>query len=250
MHKLLILLFILLSCPSQAATPLLEQSQQLILVLTPDWDSFKGQLQVYQRSQQHKAWRKQGASISVVVGRQGMAWGYDLAKNNWPGPIKKEGDLRTPMGIFKLSPAFGFDTQPQTFKMDYFQVDENSVCVDDKNSQYYNQLVDASKISQRDWKSAEWMRQIPFYQWGARVQYNTDHPQAGAGSCIFFHIWQSPEHGTAGCVAMAASSLLKVLTELDPAQNPVVVLLTLPVYADVKNAWNLPHVLNNHAASK
>ena len=48
-------------------------AQQLVLVITPDWNSSRGVLRTYVRGA--RDWRSTGASVPVVVGRNGAAWG-------------------------------------------------------------------------------------------------------------------------------------------------------------------------------
>jgi len=48
------------------------------------------------------------------LGRAGLAWGLGLHGNPpFPGPIKREGDGRSPAGAFELSSAFGYAPRPR-----------------------------------------------------------------------------------------------------------------------------------------
>jgi len=240
-----LLLLLVLCSPFAAASPnpapLLQQSEQLLFVFTPNWKSIQGQLQLYQRAKPTLAWKKVGNPKSVVIGQQGMGWDLAFAKQQWPGPLKTEGDYRTPAGIFKLGPAFGFAKTPDaTLKLGYIPLTKTTVCVDDGRSHYYNQLLDAARIPTPDWTSSEAMRNVPFYNRGAVIQYNREPRVAGSGSCIFLHRWRDRRHGTAGCVAMDEKQLRSLLNALHPQQKPVLVILSAPAYAVVKKQWNLP----------
>jgi len=233
----------LASAAQQSAAKLLEQSKQLVVVFTPNWQSVNGKLQLYQRARPASAWVAIGNPLPVVVGRKGLGWGVELAKNKWPGPVKKEGDERSPVGVFGLGPVFGYESYPSTpIKLDYFPLTETSVCVDDEKSHYYNQVLDSSKIQKPDWSSGEQMRQVPLYNWGSVIQYNSEAAVSGAGSCIFLHIWRGIDRGTAGCVAMDETQLVKLLATLDPDQKPLVVLLSEPAYQLIKKEWDLPQL--------
>ena len=61
---------------------------------------------------------------------------------------------------------------------------------------------------------------------------------AGAGSCIFLHIWSAPAASTVGCTALALSSLRALVAWLDDETR----LVQLPrvVYAQLQRAWDLP----------
>lgn len=189
-------------------------TRQLIIVMTSDWSAVDGSMQRYQWDEAHQRWLKRGHAIPVVVGKHGLVWGTK----------KLEGDARTPAGIFKIGPAFGFD-QDAHLLIPYMPLTKGSVCVDDERSHYYNQIVDRSNIANPDWRSAEQMRSISVYRWGSMIQYNSPLPIKGAGSCIFLHIWHGSSKGTAGCIAMPASELKHVLQWLDPACHPLIMIL-------------------------
>lgn len=211
------------------AQKLLHHSEQLVMVTTANEKSIHGMLQRYRRNPHSRHWIKVGRRIAVVVGKRGMAWGIDFQKDHPKGVMKKEGDQKTPMGVFELGPLFGFAAQsPFKNKFSYLPLTRTSECVDDKTSHYYNQLIDRAKIRNLDWHSSEKMREISQYQVGAVVQYNTHSPIPGAGSCIFLHVWREAGQGTAGCVAMKKSDLMQLLAWLDPRQKPVIAIFSNP----------------------
>src|SRR5206468_4829093 len=99
--------------PSQAsmrersASPL-DGSTQMVLVVTPAWDSTSGSLRRFERETPRGAWRQVGGTVPIVVGRTGVAWD-DRQVPAAPGePVKREGDGRSPAGAFALDTAFGF----------------------------------------------------------------------------------------------------------------------------------------------
>ncbi|HQR36646.1 MAG TPA: hypothetical protein PLK30_28240 [Blastocatellia bacterium] len=210
---------------------ILASSQQMILVTTSDWNAVDGELLRYERPSSQHPWRVVGSKIPVVVGRNGLAWGKGLhgdpstlAK---PGdPVKKEGDGKAPAGIFKLSAAFGYASLKESanVKLPYLQATPTFECVDDVRSAYYNRLVDRDKVAQPDWNSSEQMRRDDeLYRWGAVVDHNAGKPEAGAGSCIFLHIWSGAGKGTAGCTAMESARMTELLSWLDGKKKPVLV---------------------------
>lgn len=205
---------------------MLAQSQQLLKVQTSDWSAVQGELQRYQRASVHQPWKKFGKPIPVVVGKNGLAWGIGLANNvSSAAPIKKEGDKRTPVGIYSVGPLFGFAQHPihlHSAKFFYVPLTATSICVDDKGSKYYNQLVDSAKITTPDWHSGEQMRTVAQYRWGSVIQYNMQPSIKGAGSCIFLHRWMSSTVGTAGCIAMEETALREILVWLDPSKKPII----------------------------
>ena len=64
--------------------------------------------------------------------------------------------------------------------------------------------------------------------------------QAGAGSCIFMHVWQGPSAPTVGCTALAIRPLVELMSWLAPLRTPVLVQLPRSVYERVRVEWDLP----------
>jgi D-alanyl-D-alanine dipeptidase len=120
------------------------------------------------------AWRQRGSVISVRVGKTGLAWGRGLLDwSSFPGPTKVEGDDKAPAGAFRLSRVFGYAHDPPRTRMPYLPLSASIVAVDDPHSRYYNQLLDQTKISHADWRSAEKMiLGDDRYKWGVVVEYN------------------------------------------------------------------------------
>jgi D-alanyl-D-alanine dipeptidase len=220
----------------------LKKSQQMIVVVTSEWDADQGILKRFERSSKKQDWKVVGEAIPVVVGKHGMAWDSAFSSIADKDPIKKEGDGRTPVGIYEVGPSFGFD-EKATYKLNYFPLTETSVCVDDVKSAYYNQLLDSAKVPKKDWDSGEQMRAVPQYQIGGVIQYNAYPSVAGRGSCIFMHIWKDSSAGTAGCVAMDEANLKQVLTWLDANKKPVIVMFPLSAYKSIKKSVKLPNML-------
>jgi D-alanyl-D-alanine dipeptidase len=231
-------------------------STQLIVVATSNWGAVEGQLQRFERTTVHESWRPFGEPIPIVVGKNGMGWGIGLVASDDPNvrlasdPVKKEGDGKSPAGIFALGSAFGYSTQPlPRLKAPYLMLTESIECVDDVNSKYYNRIVDRSAAAS-DWNSSEHMRDTgESYRWGIVVDHNRtiarrnqDLPERGGGSCIFLHIWHDHNEGTAGCTAMPQMNLETLLIWLNPKRKPLLLQLPMPAYERLTNRWNLPRL--------
>ncbi|OHD13568.1 MAG: hypothetical protein A2Y41_00315 [Spirochaetes bacterium GWB1_36_13] len=135
---------------------------------------------------------------------------------------KKEGDKKTPSGIYPLSLVFGYDEKTET-KMPYRQATENDFWVDDVDSEFYNQWVRGVP----DAKSYEKMKRNDHqYKYGIVVQYNENPVVKGKGSAIFMHIWREQGAGSAGCITMNEETILKIIRWLDPAKKPHIILGT------------------------
>ncbi len=220
---------------------LLQSARQLILVVTPDWNTVQGELRRFDRSVTGGPWQSAGAGGSIVVGQNGTAWD-PLADAVVPGPTKREGDGRSPAGVFSLGTAFGYAPAAAAswVKLPYLPVTEGIECVDDPASSTYNQIVDRRAVKQPDWNSSEKMREVgEAYRWGVVVNYNTP-AIASRGSCIFLHIGGDGGRGTAGCTAMAPNVLREAMGWLDPTRSPVLVQLPRAAYDAVRQEWALP----------
>ncbi|MGA8503760.1 MAG: hypothetical protein WB683_19575 [Candidatus Sulfotelmatobacter sp.] len=231
----------------------LALSTQTIVVTTPNWNAVEGRLQRYERATTHEKWRPVGEPISVVVGKNGLGWGIGVIATEDPNvraasdPVKKEGDGKSPAGVFALGTAFGYASEPlEGLKMPYLNLTSSIECVDDPGSAQYNRIVDRSVVAP-DWNSSEHMRNAgESYRWGIVVDHNgtvkgdTSPPERRGGSCVFLHIWHSHDQGTAGCTAMSEIDLKTFLTWLDPARKPLLVELPEPIYERLINRWMLP----------
>lgn len=247
-----------LSAQSASEPSAFAHSTQMIVVTTPDWNTVQGRLQRYERTRAQGEWLPVGGSIPIVVGKNGMAWGIGLIPTNDASirlaadPVKKEGDGKSAAGVFALGRAFGDSSQPLPgSKMPYLSLTPSIECVDDSHSKFYNRLVDRAAVTP-DWNSSEHMLDTgEAYRWGIVVGHNgilaegkQKPPIPGGGSCIFLHIWHSPNSGTAGCTAMPQAKLETLLTWLDPARKPLLVELPAAQYGRLMHRWNLPKVVN------
>lgn len=220
-----------------------KPSLQALVVTTKDWSSVDAVLRLYERKDAQSAWIPVGETIPAVVGRTGLAWGRGVHPDLPAGGLqKREGDGRAPAGIFKLGHAFGYaagETVPW-IGLQYRQMTEINKCVDDPASGFYNRLVEEGSV-RRDWNSFEDMRRgDEQYRLGILIGHNADPVAPGGGSCIFLHIWAKQSRGTAGCTAVSATDLEKILRQLRPESNPLLIQLPQPEYERMRTPWGLP----------
>ena len=162
-------------------------------------------------------WEKKEGGWELVS----PVWQANVGKNGIAPPgEKREGDGRTPAGIFHLALAFGYGDSAET-GLTYRQAGANDFWVDDAESPDYNQWVTGLPEA----KSYEILkRDDDLYKFGIVIEYNTDLVLPGRGSAIFMHVWRGPGTVTAGCVALAQENLLSLLKRLDKNSNPVVII--------------------------
>lgn len=235
------------TAPPPSSNPLAD-ARQLVVVQTPGWDAPTGTLRRFERN--GDGWREVGSGFPVTVGRAGSAWGLGLHPAQVDGPQKREGDGRSPAGVFTVGEAFGYAPTAAT-SLRYDAMDAGDYCVDVSGSPYYNRIVDSADVGAEAVKdSTEPMRRDLHadgdqrYRLGFVIEHN---PQgaAMAGSCIFGHLWKTPDTATAGCTAMAPDSMQSLLRWLDAKAQPVFVLLPIDEYRKLQAAWQLPR-LNLH----
>lgn len=216
-------------------------ARQLVLVVTPTWDTTSGVMRRFVRAGARAPWRRAGAAIPVVVGSSGLAWGADSLGTS-ADPHKQEGDGRSPAGVFPLDSAFGFAPASAMSRvlLPYLALSSATECVDDTASAHYNTIVQRDGVPRVDWARSEHMRRVSEYQVGVVVGYNTRPVKVGHGSCIFLHIWDGPGSSTAGCTAFPRADVEAMLQWLDPTAKPVLVQLPAAQYARLKTKWALP----------
>ncbi len=229
---------------SQAEDSPVARSSQVIMVTSPDWGTVTGTMWLLERSQTD--W-KTIDSWPVVVGRKGLGWGKGVHLSTGEGPIKKEGDGKSPAGVFTLSSAFGTepvgDIKKSGLKLPYLHLSSMIECVDDTKSTNYNRIVVRTQHAQPDWTSSEKMAEYAKeYHLGVVVDHNTNPRKQGDGSCIFIHIWKNDQTGTSGCTAMESKNMEKLVSWLDPDQNPVLVQLPEAEYQRLRYGWKLPRL--------
>jgi L,D-peptidoglycan transpeptidase YkuD (ErfK/YbiS/YcfS/YnhG family) len=223
-------------------SPVGAGSRQLILVRGASWTASMGTLERYERAA-GSTWTPVGAAIPVDIGRNGMAWGRGLQTTTEAGPVKREGDGKSPAGVYRLGTAFGVAASLPAGARDfpYLRTSPTTYCVEDARSTYYNQIVDSTRVkppSLDQW--SQMARPDGLFNWGVVVQQNAPETQKGSGSCVFLHVWRGPKRPTAGCTAMASDQIQEILRWLDPALGPVLVQLPEPVFRGVRAAWGLP----------
>ncbi len=184
-------------------------SGQLVVVISPEMNATTGWLQRYEKG---KIWEKKGEPIAVTLGRNGLGWAGDRL------PQKREGDGRSPLGVFPIASTFGYATRGLS-SMPYWYANDQLICVDEVNDARYNTMVNL-KEGELFPKSYEQMHRLDgVYRYGAVIGYNPTG-EKGRGSCLFFHLNHANHRPTAGCTAMEEKPLVELLGWLDPLQKP------------------------------
>jgi L,D-peptidoglycan transpeptidase YkuD (ErfK/YbiS/YcfS/YnhG family) len=197
---------------------------------------------LFERSRGGK-WIQQGASIPVLFGKNGLAWGTGIAGQNESGLRKKERDGRAPAGIFRIGKIYTEDSAlPSGASFPFRQITKADAWIDDPAHPDYNKhVVIPDPENPPAWFEKQKMRHGDFaYRWLIEVRHNSDPPVAGDGSAIFFHIRRGVTRPTAGCTTMAEEDLVRVIRWLKADRRPCYALLPTAEYSAKWQSWNLP----------
>jgi L,D-peptidoglycan transpeptidase YkuD (ErfK/YbiS/YcfS/YnhG family) len=190
-------------------TAQIGESEQLIFATNRDSSSALVTIHVLERN--NRVWQLVPPAFAGSIGKMGYA-----AIDN-----KREGDGKSPSGIFPLGIAFGYDPSVVT-KMPYRQATEDDFWVDDVNSEDYNKWVRGTPNA-TSWEKMK--RNDDQYKYGVVIEYNMSPIVKGKGSAIFLHVWKD-RGPTLGCVSMPEEMVLKILGWLDPAKKPLIIMGT------------------------
>ena len=185
------------------------ESEQLIFTINKDSSSFHATIHTLEKKSGD--WHPVFTAFDGSIGEKGFA----------PISEKREGDDKTPSGIFPLGVAFGYDPSVAT-KMPYRQVTDDDFWVDDANSEDYNKWI-KGEPNAASWEKMK--REDDQYKYGVVIEYNTHPIVKGNGSAIFLHVWK-PGESTSGCVSTSEEMVLKILGWLDPARKPMIIMGT------------------------
>ena len=122
---------------------------------------------------------------------------------------KKEGDKKTPKGIFKIENLYYRKDRvkkPQTSLKKIKITKKMGWCDDPNDTKKYNKLV---KIPIKS-KFEKLYRKDNKYDLIIPIKYNFDKTIIGRGSCIFLHITNNYSP-TAGCIAISKKDFLIML---------------------------------------
>ncbi|MEO7035326.1 MAG: hypothetical protein ABI548_15495 [Polyangiaceae bacterium] len=220
--------------PTPTLSPIPSHSRQLLLVRSVSWAASAGSLQRYQREQDSR-WQAVGEPVQVNLGKHGMAWGRGLHATQ-PGPVKVEGDVRTPAGVFRLGSLFGYAADRPAnaaASYPYIHIAASTVCIENPHSPLYNEIIDAAP-------TGPMLRADGVFRLGFVIEQNAPDTVPGAGSCVFFHVQRGPAQPTHGCTSAPLNEVQGLAAWLDADSEPVIVELPDAEYSRLKAEWALP----------
>ncbi len=192
-------------------------------------------------------WKLVSGPFPARLGKSGLVWGRGLTTAPKGGKMKKEGDMRSPAGIFELGGAYGtVPTPKKKSTLPYRRITPRDMWVDDPKSPLYNRHYVLDHDPATPWELKQRMKLNDYaHSLKLFIKHNaagkTTKPVPGGGSSIFFHIWRwGGQAASAGCTTMSDENLRALIAWLDPAKRPVYILLPRSEYMRLRGPWRLP----------
>lgn len=244
------LLLLILAVTPLAAFEIPRNTRQIVVGVTNSWSASHVSVSLYERS--GSGWKVATAPVQGRVGKKGLAWGRGLHPVPAGTTTKREGDWRSPAGVFRIGDAWGYapaiTKQP---RLHYTKITTRHLWVEDPQSPYYNLHVILDHEPSAAWEKKAQMK-LDDYPHSLKlfIAHNAPLPPVigakpkpvpGAGSSIFFHIWRnSGKSPSSGCTTLPEPRLREIIARLDPAKNPLYILLPRPDYLKLRSSWKLP----------
>ena len=124
---------------------------------------------------------------------------------------KKEGDKKTPAGIFSLGKIFYRKDKIENLKTKRKKViiKKNMAWCDDPENKFYNKLIFTN-----DEGKEKLFRKDNLYDIIIVINYNIRPVKKNKGSAIFIHLARKNYSGTMGCIALNKKDLIEILKSL------------------------------------
>ncbi len=222
------------------------ETQQCIVGISEDWNSSRVVLRLYERQSEALGWQQIGPEWSGRLGRAGSAWGLGLHPVSGGARMKKEGDGRSPAGVYQLGGVWGAGSAESVRRqagIPYHRVTSRDLWVEEGSSRYYNQFLTLDHEPQAAWEKKAQMKQNDYPQSLKMFIAHNAPPKVVpyGGSSIFFHIWRNGGAAvTAGCTTMSEERLRWMIARVDPKKMPLYVLLPRAEYVRFRPLWKLP----------
>lgn len=235
-------LFCYFSVAMVSAFELPAGSSQCIVGVADGWNSSHVTLSYFEKK--GGQWQRVGIEWKGRLGAKGLVWGRGIHPTPSGAPLKKEGDGRSPAGVFDLGGVWGshksVKKHPRTF---YHQVTSRDLWVEDGDSKFYNQFVTLEHEPSSEWeKKAQMIQNDYAHSLKMFIAHNASPTIVPhGGSSIFFHIWRRDgASASAGCTTMAEKKLSWLIATVDPGRRPLYVLLPRAEYEKYNPLWKLP----------
>lgn len=219
--------------PGALATPDtgdLRSARQVIVVTAQDRTSTTGEVHWFDRAPDG-SWSRRGGPVRARLGWAGMI----------EGPQRMQDSGKTPMGVYPITNGFGRRPVPGS-QLPYRIIDRDDAWTfDARVPATYNMFQDAPRTWRRYgddveilWSHGDQYRYVavidfnippgPISVGNDGVRRTAVPADTAQGGGIFLHV--DDGGATAGCVAIPEAAMRRVLTWLDPAADPMIVIGT------------------------
>ena len=176
-----------------------DETDKIIIVNAYSTTSSNAVVQYFKKT--NGTW-KEVLRVSGVIGKNGIN-------------KTKEGDKKTPTGVYHFTKLFGIKSNPGT-QMSYTKLTSSMYWCSEL---YYNQFVNDATNSTHKKKCSHSNDEhlstyTTVYNYCAALDYNSEGTD-GAGSAIFLHCKRSTSKYTAGCVAIDETSMKTIIKDID-----------------------------------
>lgn len=187
----------------------LTNTNQILVVFNESPESSSATLVAMEK--QNKKWIAASAPMPAGIGAKGFAA---------PGE-KREGDKKSPTGIFGLGQLFCYDDEVNT-RMPFIQTTPEDKWIDDPNSDDYNRHIRGATQAN---SYENLLLSGNDYRYCMVIEYNMHPVIKGNGSAIFLHLSEGKStNPSAGCVVLTSPDMERLLKWMNPELNPSVIM--------------------------
>lgn len=236
------ILLVLLSAIPCLAFELFPNTTQAIVGISSGWNTSHVVLHRYEKDPRG-AWRLVSQPFKGRLGANGLAWGRGLHPVPANSQMKREGDRRSPAGVFTLGGAWAYNPKTKRHpNLSFNVITSRDLWVEDPTSPHYNKHLRLDREPSLAWEKKAQMRQnVQAHSLKLFINHNAPPAIPGAGSSIFFHIWRGGgSKATFGCTTMHQSELEHLVQWVNPKRRPVYILLPQAEYQAKRLQWKLP----------
>ena len=188
----------------------LADKDQLLIVFSKNDTTNKAVLAAFEKK--GGRWQVHFNPVIASIGKNGFARTDE----------KKEGDNKTPSGLFALGQLFTYESAVKT-ALPFIQSTADDKWIDDPASDEYNTYV-RGRTSANSFEHL--LLKSIYYKYCMVIEYNTHPVVKGKGSAIFFHLADDVYTPTAGCIAINEKDMLRILQWFQPGKKKVILMGT------------------------
>lgn len=156
------------------------------------------------------SWKRILNGVEALLGKGGMG-------------KTKEGDKKSPVGMFTMNTPFGIAEKKTGFPDNYLQVNDHHYWVGDCASSFYNRLVDITQVPSFSTSDSEHLIEVsPAYNYAIDTGYNSEC-KSGAGSALFLHCFKADHSNSSGCIAISEENMITVMKAYQEKQTVILI---------------------------